>query len=123
LLPSLTLVVRASVMRPNADPYASRRPRPALDAALDDMVEISARFLGSQENGWVAVPVGFAKLPIDQQHELGLRIVHHGVLKLAQALGWQPSTVITWYRCARPCAGTAPPGSSSICSAHDSGRP
>ena len=89
-LPGLALVARASIMRLNADPDASRRPRPALDAPLADMVEVSARFLGSQENGWVAVPVGFAKLPTDQARLLSLRIVHHGVLELAQALGWDP---------------------------------
>ena len=89
-LPSLALVARASIMRLNADPDASRRPRPALDAPLTDMVEVSARFLGSHENGWVAVPVGFANLPTDRKRPLGLRIVHHGVLELAQALGWDP---------------------------------
>ena len=89
-LPGLALVARASIMRLNADPDASRRPRPALDAPLEDMVEVSARFLGSQENGWVAVPVGFAKLPTDQKRQLGLRIVHHGVSELARALGWDP---------------------------------
>jgi hypothetical protein len=36
------------------------------------------------------VPVGFAKLPNDQARQLSLRIVHHGVLELAQALGWDP---------------------------------
>jgi hypothetical protein len=89
-LPGLAVVARASIMRLNADPDASRRPRPALDAPLTDMVEVSARFLGSQENGWVAVPVGFAKLPTAQARRLSLRIVHHGVLELAQALGWDP---------------------------------
>ncbi|MEU4626636.1 hypothetical protein AB0G04_42465 [Actinoplanes sp. NPDC023801] len=89
-LPGLALVARASIMRLNADPDASPRPRPALDAPLPDMVEVSARFLGSQENGWVAVPVGFAKLPTDRARQLSLRIVHHGVLELAQALSWDP---------------------------------
>ena len=89
-LPGLALVARASIMRLNADPYAAPRPRPALDAPLADMVEVSARFSGSQENGWVKVPVGFAELPADQARELSLRIVHHGVLELSPALGWDP---------------------------------
>lgn len=87
-LPSLALIARASVMRLDAATW--HRPRPALDAPLGDMVEVSARFIGSQEHGWVGVPVGFAKLPTDQQRQLGLRIVHHGVVELAQALGWDP---------------------------------
>ncbi|MFI5495928.1 hypothetical protein [Actinoplanes sp. NPDC051859] len=89
-LPGLTLDARASIMRLNADPGASRRPPPALDAPLEDMVEVSARFLGSQENGWVAVPTGFAMLPADQARRLSLRVVHHGMLELARALGWDP---------------------------------
>ncbi|MEV4705482.1 hypothetical protein [Actinoplanes sp. NPDC049316] len=93
-LPGLALVARASVMRLDADPDASRRPRPALDAPLSDMVKVSARFIGAgQEHGWVGVPVGFATLPTDQKRLLSLRIVHHGVLELAQALGWDPGVV------------------------------
>ena len=88
-LPSLALVARASVMRLDATTW--HRPRPALDAPLGDMVEVSARFIGAgQEHGWVGVPVGFATLPTDQKRRMSLRIVHHGVLELAPALGWDP---------------------------------
>lgn len=89
-LPGMALVARASVMRLNADPDASRRPRPALDASPEDMVEVRSHFSGGQEYGWIAVPVGFATLPSGHQHELGLLIVHQGVMKLAQERGWDP---------------------------------
>lgn len=88
-LPSLALVARASVMRLDATTW--HRPRPALDAPLGDMVEVSARFIGAgQEHGWIGVPVGFATLSTDQKRRVSLRIVHRGVLELAPALGWDP---------------------------------
>lgn len=92
-LPSLALVARASVMRLDATTW--HRPQPALDAPLGDMVEVRAWYTGAgQEHGWVGVPVGFATLPIDEKRRVSLGIVHHGVLMLAPALGWDP-TVLT----------------------------
>jgi hypothetical protein len=64
---------------------SSRAERP-----LEGMVDVSARFLGSQEYGRVGVPVGFAELPADQQRRLGLSIVHQGVLEMAEVRGWDP---------------------------------
>jgi hypothetical protein len=70
------------------------QPRPALDASPDDMVKVSARFIGAgQEHGWVGVPLGFATLSTDRKRRVSLRIVHHGVLELAPALGWDPAVL------------------------------
>jgi hypothetical protein len=85
----LALTARASVLRLSIEAWHPR-PKPALNASLEDTVEVSSRFLGSQEYGWIGVPDGFAKLPTDQQRRLGLRIVHQGVMELAQARGWDP---------------------------------
>ncbi len=106
VLPGLGLAARASVMRLDATTW--HRPRPALDAPLGDMVEVSARFTGSQEHGWLGVPIGFAQLPIDQKRRLGLRIVHHGVLQLAKRLAGIRSYSIT--RCTTSRRGNGATG-------------